>query len=148
MTNTTETPVSPYAAVALARTASRTRLRLNHKGYAVMPPREHAQRLVGLLAKISDEPYCESPEHSERILTEFDRRIVALTRCVKAVPLPKRGPHGREGIVMTDATIVKTADGRELPVHAVGDAVRLSDTYDWAHGKWAGKTVRIAVVQG
>lgn len=60
------------AALTLARISSKTRVRLNDRGVAVDPPAEHAERLVRFFTRVMNEPYCASPEHSERILAEFE----------------------------------------------------------------------------
>lgn len=60
-----------HVALSLARITSMTRVRLNQRGIAVDEPVEHAERLVRFFTRVADEPYCASPEHSERILSEF-----------------------------------------------------------------------------
>lgn len=74
MTATSAKPVTPFAAEALAIIASRTRVRLVRRGVAVDEPAEHAERLVRFFTLVAGEPYCASPEHSERILAEFEDR--------------------------------------------------------------------------
>ena len=61
----------PHVALTLANITSSTRVRLNHRGIAVDEPTEHAERLVRFFTRVAEEPYCSSPEHSERILSEF-----------------------------------------------------------------------------
>ena len=62
----------PEAALTLARISSKTRVRLNVRGTAVDTPTEHAERLVRFFRMVMSEPYCASPEHSERVLNEFE----------------------------------------------------------------------------
>jgi hypothetical protein len=58
-------------ALVLAGITSKTRVRLNRRGVAVDSPAEHAERLVRFFERVMNEPYCASPEHSERVLSEF-----------------------------------------------------------------------------
>lgn len=73
-------------ALVLASITSKTRVRLNRRGVAVDSPAEHAQRLVRFFERVMDEPYCASPEHSERILTEFSQARTELKAVVPAAP--------------------------------------------------------------
>ena len=65
------TKTKPDVALVLAIISSKTRVRLNVRDGAVESPAEHAERLVRFLQRVAGEPYCASPEHSERVITEF-----------------------------------------------------------------------------
>lgn len=67
------TKSDPSVALTLAAISSKTRVRLNNRGVQVDPPADHAARLVRFMAIVAKEPYCASPEHSERVLSEFNR---------------------------------------------------------------------------
>jgi len=58
--------------LVLANISSRTRVRLNLRGVAVDTPGEHAERLVRFFTRVMNEPYPASPEHSERVISEFN----------------------------------------------------------------------------
>ena len=60
-------------ALVLAIISSKTRVRLNARDVAVEPPAEHAERLVRFFKRVMNEPYCASPEHSERVINDFWR---------------------------------------------------------------------------
>ena len=65
------TKTKPDVALVLANITSKTRVRLNVRDVDVEPPAEHAARLVRFFRLVAGEPYLASPEHSERVLTEF-----------------------------------------------------------------------------
>lgn len=73
-------------ALVLANISSNTRVRLNRRGVAVDPPAEHAERLVRFFTRVMNEPYCASPEHSERILAEFEEARDRLRAVVPPAP--------------------------------------------------------------
>lgn len=79
MTTATYDPTLP---LVLANISSRTRVRLVERDVQVEPPAEHAERLVAFFERVCDEPYCASPEHSERILSEFGSTWKRLERQV------------------------------------------------------------------
>lgn len=62
----------PSVALTLARISSKTRVRLTTRGVQVEPPADHAARLVRFLKVVCSEPYLASPEHSERVIEEFN----------------------------------------------------------------------------
>jgi hypothetical protein len=74
MTNT-----RPDVALVLATISSKTRVRLNVRDVEVESPAEHAARLLRFLTHVMGEPYLASPEHSERVLTEFNQMEQHLT---------------------------------------------------------------------
>lgn len=91
MTDTTMWPLPAKTTVAertadvalvLASISSSTWVRLNRRGIAVDPPADHAERLVRFFHNVIHEPYCASPEHSERILAEFTDRTSELRSLV------------------------------------------------------------------
>lgn len=67
------TKPDPSVALVLANISSKTRVRLLDRGVQVDPPADHAARLVRFMQVVAKEPYCASPEHSERVLSEFNR---------------------------------------------------------------------------
>lgn len=67
-------------ALTLAIITSKTRVRLNNRGVSVEPPADHAARLVRFFTRVIDEPYCASPEHSERVINDFNAMESALAK--------------------------------------------------------------------
>lgn len=66
------TKTKPEVALVLANITSKTRVRLNFRGVAVEEPAQHAARLVRFFRLVASEPYCASPEHTERVLRDFN----------------------------------------------------------------------------
>ena len=71
-----------HVALTLAKISSKTRVRLNDRGIAVEPPAEHAERLVRFFERVMAEPYLASPEHSERVVNEFNQQEASLRKVV------------------------------------------------------------------
>lgn len=78
MTAISTAPVTPFAAEALARIASRTRVRLVRRGISVQTPAEHAQHLVSLLARVPEDHSNESLLYAVQVQQEFAKRYVQL----------------------------------------------------------------------
>lgn len=78
MTATSTAPITPFAAQALARIASRTRVRLVRRGISVQTPAEHAQHLVSLLARVPEDYSNESVLYAVQVQQEFAKRYVHL----------------------------------------------------------------------
>jgi hypothetical protein len=72
------TKTQPDVALVLARITSKTRVRLNVRSVEVESPADHAARLVRFFRVVAGEPYLASPEHSERVLSEFNQMESAL----------------------------------------------------------------------
>lgn len=72
------TKTKPELALTLANITSKTRVRLNFRGVAVEEPTQHAARLVRFFRLVASEPYLASPEHTERVLRDFNQMEDAL----------------------------------------------------------------------